>query len=102
SVVSLLPRPLRVMLVSQGNRFLEKALRAVPSVELSVSSQLTDSAEEFDLTVLDNVVPVTWPEGNILAIHTATTNWFSGWGAVEGPPIISVRRDFFIRIYLRF
>ena len=30
SIVSLLPKPVKVLLVSRGNRFLEKALRAVP------------------------------------------------------------------------
>ena len=88
SVVSLLPQPIQVLLVTAGNRFLEKALKAVPAVELSTASQLTDPAEGFDVVVLDNVAPLAWPAGNVLAIHTANTNLFEGWGNVEAPPIV--------------
>ena len=35
SIVSLLPKPVKVLLVSRGNRLLEKALRAAANVELS-------------------------------------------------------------------
>ncbi len=88
SIVSLLPEPLKVLLVTAGNRFLEKALKAVPSVELSKAPQLTDAAENYDLVVLDNVMPVAWPKANIMAIHVANTNWFGGWKTIEGPPIV--------------
>ena len=45
SVVSLLPQPIKVLLVTAGNRFLEKALRAAAHVELSVANGLADSAQ---------------------------------------------------------
>jgi Ca-activated chloride channel homolog len=89
SIVSLLPQPVKVLLVSKGNRFLEKALRSVANVELSVTQLLADSARGFDLVVLDDVVPAVWPEGNTLALHTASTNWFAGgWGRAEAPDIV--------------
>lgn len=88
SVVSLLPQPVRILLVSRGNRFLEKALRAVPSVVLSTAPQLTDSGEAFDLVVLDDVVPAVWPKVNTLAIHTANTNWFPSWSTAKTPAIV--------------
>jgi Ca-activated chloride channel family protein len=88
SIVSLLPQPLKVLLVSAGNRFLEKALKAVPSVELSKAPQLTDTADGFDLVVLDNVIPATWPKANLLAIHVINTNWVGGLKTIEGPPIV--------------
>ena len=88
SIVSLLPKPVKVLLVSRGNRFLEKALRAAAGVELSVASDLTDAATGFDFVVLDDVMPAIWPKGNLLAIHVANTNWFESVRTVEGPPIV--------------
>jgi Ca-activated chloride channel homolog len=88
SVVSLLPLPIKVLLVTPGNRFLEKALRAVPTVEMASVNQLTDDAELFDLVVLDNVLPAVWPKPNVLAINLASTNLFPSWSRHEGPPIV--------------
>jgi Ca-activated chloride channel homolog len=88
SIVSLLPRPVKVHLVTRGNRFLERALRAVPGVELTTAANLTDSAKGQDVVVLDAVDPVVWPEPNVLAISVAHTNWFDSVGRVEGPAIV--------------
>src|SRR5882724_5533103 len=44
SIVSLLPKPVKVILVSRANRLLEKAFRAVPNVELATATDLTDPA----------------------------------------------------------
>ncbi len=88
SIVSLLPKPVNILLVSKGNRLLEKALRASPKVELASASNLTDDAAGFDFVVLDDVVPVVWPKKNVLAIHVANTNWFDSWSEVEGPAIV--------------
>ncbi|MCL5097934.1 MAG: hypothetical protein M1608_10495, partial [Candidatus Omnitrophica bacterium] len=88
AIVSLLPPPVKVLLVSRGNRFLEKALSAVSTVQLSTTALLTDSAAAFDLVVLDDITPLVWPEGNVLAIHTANTNWFDGWSRLEAPAIV--------------
>lgn len=88
SIISLLPQPAKVLLVTGGNRFLEKALKAVPNVQLSVAATLSDDAPQFDLVVLDNVAPLVWPRGNILAFHVVNTNWFEVAGRVEGPPIV--------------
>lgn len=88
SIVSLLPLPVRVLLVSPGNRFLEKALRAVPIVELTQTDHLTDRAEGYDVVVLDNVVPPVWPKPNVIAINIANTNLFASWSKIEAPPIV--------------
>ena len=88
SIVSLLPAPVKVKLVSRGNRFLEKALRAA-NVELTVADQSADEAEEFDLVALDDVVPAVWPKPNLLAIHVANSNWFDdGWTTVQQPTAV--------------
>ena len=91
SIVSLLPAPVRILLVSKGNRFLEKALKAAPNVRLSIASQLADTAGAFDLCVLDDVFPAVWPRANTLAIHTANTNWFPGWETIKTPVIVDWR-----------
>jgi len=91
SIVSLLPKPVKVLLVSPGNRLLEKALRAVANVQLAVSAQLTDTADGFDFVVLDGVTPAVWPQGNVLAIHVVNTNWLEGVTQVEAPPIVDWR-----------
>jgi Ca-activated chloride channel family protein len=92
SIVSLLPKPIRVFLISRGNRLLEKALRAAPNVELATATDSTDKAAGYDFVVLDDVTPSVWPVGNVLAIHVVNTNWFSGGvSQIEGPAIVDWR-----------
>ncbi len=90
SVVSLLPEPAQVLLVSKGNRFLEKALAASsPHIEVSKAADFADPAAKVDLVVLDDVIPSAWPSGNVLAIHVVQTNWFeSPISAQENPAIV--------------
>ncbi len=92
-VVSLLPQPVKVLLVSKGNRFLERALRAsAPNLELALAEDYMDTSVKADVFVLDDVIPTVWPSGNVLAINVAGTNWFEGSiGKVEGPPIVDWR-----------
>src|SRR5438552_849192 len=91
SIVSLLPKPVKVLLVSRANRLLEKAFRAVPNVEMATATDLTDPATVFDFVVLDDVTPTVWPAGNVLAIHVVNTNWLQGVTLVEAPPIVDWR-----------
>lgn len=90
SFSSVLPQPAQILLVTKGNRFLEKALASASEhIELSTVREFTDSGAKYDLVVLDDVVPAVWPSGNVLAIHVANTNWFEGGiGQVEAPPIV--------------
>lgn len=91
--VSLLPRPVRVGLVSRGNRFLEKALTAAsPLVEVTLLPDYRATDPRFDVTVLDDVVPTLWPAGNLLAFHVAGPQWFEGpTSVVEAPAIVDWR-----------
>ena len=91
SIVSLLPKPVHILMVSRGNRLLEKALRACPNVELAITADSTDAAAGFDFVVLDDVTPTVWPKGNVLAIHMANTNWFETVTRVEAPAIVDWR-----------
>jgi Ca-activated chloride channel homolog len=88
SVVSRLPLPVKVLLVTRGNRFLEKALRAMPSVRLTVLPALAGSASAADIVVLDDVTPPVWPAANTLAIHVVRPEWFTNVGRVEWPAIV--------------
>lgn len=91
SVVSVLPLPVKVLLVTAGNRFLEKGLRAVANVQLSVAKTLSDAGQAFDLVVLDNVVPASWPTGNVLSFRSAAPGWFEAPAKLEAPPIVGFR-----------
>jgi hypothetical protein len=102
SVVSLLPHPVKVLLVTRGNRFLERALRAAANVQLAVDSDLADSGDEFDLVVLDDVTPKVWPTVNVLAVHVANTNWFEHVSQIEGPAIVDWRATHPILRYVGF
>lgn len=88
SIVSLLPKPVNILLVTRGNRLLEKALRAVANVQLAVAGDLTDGGANFDFIVLDNVIPTEWPRGNVLAFAVANSNWVERVTGVEAPVIV--------------
>lgn len=88
SVVSLLPQPVRILLVSKGNRFLEKALGSLPGARVAVVPQLTDPDPPHDVVVLDDVLPAAWPNTSLLALHVVRTNWFPRWETLPAPPIV--------------
>lgn len=100
SVVSQLPRPVRVLLVTRGNRFLERALKASGDLELTVAAALPEAAAAgapggsggeaapWDFVVLDDVVPAQWPAANVLAVRVAETNWFEAAGTLRAPAIV--------------
>lgn len=88
SIVSLLPKPVNVLLVTRGNRLLEKALRAVANVNLAIANDLTDGGASFDFVVLDGITPSVWPQGNTLAFRTGSTNWVEDVANVEAPVIV--------------
>jgi hypothetical protein len=102
SIFSRVPQTAQVLLITKGNRFLEKALRGAGNVQLTVLSQLTDSAETFDLVVLDDVSPVVWPNANTLAIHVLNTNWFGAATKIEGPPIVDWKNTHPLLRYVNF
>jgi hypothetical protein len=86
--VSWLPKPVKILLVTHGNRLLEKALRSAANVQLSIAADLTDPAAGFDFVVLDNVTPAVWPKGNVLAFRVANTNWLDSVTTLDSPAIV--------------
>jgi hypothetical protein len=102
SVVSLLPHPVKVLLVSRGNRLLEKALRSAANVQLTVAADLTDDGADYDFVVLDDLAPTVWPKVNVLAIHVASTNWFDGISQADAPTIVDWRTTHPVLRYVGF
>jgi hypothetical protein len=62
-------RPTRALLVSGQPAALERALRAVPGLELTVVAPAEYRGNVADLTVFDGYLPAVWPSGSVLAIH---------------------------------
>ncbi|MBA4150704.1 MAG: BatA domain-containing protein [Verrucomicrobia bacterium] len=102
SVVSRLPQPIKILLVTRGNRFLERALRGSANAQVAVTQDSTDAAEGFDLVVLDDTLPTVWPAGNVLAIHVANTNWFEGISRVENPAVVDWKNTHALLRYVNF
>lgn len=102
SIVSLLPHPIKVLLVTSGNRLLERVLRATPYLQLAVANSLNDDGRDFDFVVLDGITPSVWPRGNVLAFHVANTNWFENVFEIEAPPIVDWRSTHPILRYAGF
>jgi Ca-activated chloride channel family protein len=102
SIVSLLPQPVKVLLISKGNRFLEKALRAAPNVQLSIANSLTEPKPPFDIVVLDNIEPAVWPTVNTLAFRAANTNWFGPISTLETPAIVDWRHAHALMRFVNF
>jgi hypothetical protein len=93
SVVSLLPKPVRILLLTRGNRFLEKALRSTPNATVITAAVPPADMSLFDIVVLDDVTPSTWPEANVLAFHVTGTNLFPSVSKIEGPAIVDWRNS---------
>lgn len=88
SIVSLIPQPAKILLVTRGNRFLEKALRAAANAELTVVPALAEQPENFDIVVLDDLSPAVWPAASVLAFHVVNTNLFTAWENTKAPQIV--------------
>ena len=102
SIVSQLPKPVKILLITRGNSHLQKVVRAAPNVQLSVANDLTDGAPGFDFVVLDDVEPTVWPAGNVLAIHVQRTNWFDPVTRVEVPLIVDWKSTHPLLRYVSF
>lgn len=91
NIVSVLPQPARVLLVSRGNRLLGKAIKAAGNVQLSVAEDVTGNTADYSFVVLDNIAPTLWPKGNLLAVRSSATNWFEQVAELQAPVIVDWR-----------
>jgi hypothetical protein len=81
-------KPAQVLLVSNGNQFLEKVLTLLPNVDLyRIASQryLAVEADRFDIIVFDNYLPPLLPRGNLLVINPPDRGAFRTNGQVRRP-----------------
>jgi hypothetical protein len=71
------PEPKKVLMVSKGNTFLEKAITAIEGLELYKSDNIDTSEDDFDLYIFDGETPNAVPEsGSILFINPKQNNAF--------------------------
>jgi Mg-chelatase subunit ChlD len=89
------PRPIKVLLASNGNAFLEKALAADPQVQVELGTpELLEKAARFDVVILDNIQVKTVPAGRYLLINTLPEGVpLEAMGRVDEPPIIDWDRN---------
>lgn len=89
------PRPLRVLLVSPGNAFLERALAA--DTQVTVQTGTADALEKplaADVVILDGVQVKRLPPGRYLLVNTVPEGVpLEVQGRVEDPPIVDWDRS---------
>ncbi|MBL9171633.1 MAG: VWA domain-containing protein [Verrucomicrobiales bacterium] len=102
SVYSILPQPVNILLVTRGNRFLEKGLRGAAHARLTVRDSVTETDDQFDLVVLDDILPRAWPKANLLAIRVAPTNWFEQMDSAKAPAIVDWHHTHPLMRYVSF
>ena len=90
----------RVLLVSRGNRFLEKSLSLQPG--LQVSNALPEafaSEQDFDLWVFDGFLPPVFPNGAAIVLDppAGTAPWGVGGGCSRPRYSAQRRRDATLR-----
>ncbi|HXZ43539.1 MAG TPA: VWA domain-containing protein [archaeon] len=98
------PHLVRVLLITAGNAFLEKALATDPQLQVEKGTpELVSKAAQYDVTILDNVPVKTIPPGRYLLINTVPPGIsLQLQGRVEQPPIIDWDRTHPVMRYLDF
>lgn len=93
----------RVLLVTEGNLFLEQVLMALPGIESFRASPGGSSGEDYDLVILDGWLPDPLPETHLLIINPPqSTELFDVgerfvetefWGQVDDPLLAYIEFD---------
>ncbi|HEX8219638.1 MAG TPA: BatA and WFA domain-containing protein [Chloroflexia bacterium] len=82
------PPSSNVLLVSEGNSFLEKSLNLLPNVKLFKTAPAVYSPSgDFGLTVLDGVIPSPVPPGNLLIFAPPQSPLMAVTGTLAYPTI---------------
>ena len=95
--------PLRVLLFSRGNFYLESVLEALPDVDLfrregSPDEDITRLARSHDVVVFDGIAAPQLPPGNFLLVNTVAPGLpFSDAGRVAQPSILVSGRSALMR-----
>ncbi len=84
------PKPIRVLLISQGNAFLEKALTADRQIRLEFGTvEALEKPIRQDVVILDGVQAKALPPGRYLLVNTLPPGLpLEAQGRVEEPPIV--------------
>jgi hypothetical protein len=85
-------RPIRALLVSANPAALERALRAVPGLELNSVTPIAYAGSDADLTIFDGFLPPAWPAGGVLAVHPPPDSLLVQTSGAEREPVEPVLR----------
>jgi hypothetical protein len=88
--------PLKTLLVTSGNVFLEKLLRIIPGVDLYRADPrryFALDASSYDVVVFDSFLPEVLPRGNVLALNPPDSPLFPVTGEVSRPRITFWDKD---------
>lgn len=97
------PDPLRVLVFTRGNFYLESALEALPDVDLvkrgwSPDADLARLARSHDVVVFDGIAAPRLPAGNFLLVNTVAPGLpFSDTGEVARPGVLRRGRSALMR-----
>jgi hypothetical protein len=80
-------RPIRALLVSANPAALERALRAVPGLELNSVTPIAYAGSDADLTIFDGFLPPAWPAGGVLAVHPPPDSLLVQTSGAEREPV---------------
>jgi Mg-chelatase subunit ChlD len=96
------PRPLKVLLISPGNAFLEKALAADAHIQVEPGrADALEKAAQYDVVILDNLPAKRVPPGRYLLINSVPEGIpLEVLGRVDQPPIIDWDRVHPVMRYL--
>lgn len=86
----------QTLLISAGNRFIERVFQIIPSINLIRTDGIAGIPVGFDLYILDGTIPDTLPDGNLLFINPpADTPFFSIRTIIEAPqnPRLALTND---------
>ncbi len=89
-------RPTEVLLVSQGNLFLEKVLGLLPNSEvfrIQPRRYFSIDPDRYDVVVFDAFLPEAMPRGSVLAINPPESSHFILEGELRRPRIRRWERD---------
>jgi hypothetical protein len=91
-----------VLLVTEGNLFLQRVLEAIPIVQLEVADQLPEQVPAGALLVFHRAVPEQLPQGNLLVVDPAGSCdlWTAG-EAVENPIVTDQDADSRLMTHVR-
>ena len=89
-------KPAQVLLVSNGNQFLEKVLTLLPNVDLyriAAQRYLAVEADRFDIIVFDDYLPPLLPRGNLLVVNPPDRGPYRTNGEVRRPRVATWDRE---------